>query len=265
MGSVIKFIKKFNDVDIRVLKEGTPSTMVRLNLKDDLSTIRKILQENLIIRMNDTLSFAEKISHENDVVYKISREDEEQTILSDLIKKNGKIIYIKKYIKIKVQIVNTSSTTSVFLSLNNNLLNIRKVLERNSRVKMNNTLLFMNKDMSEIAREDEKDFILNDVIKINHEDSEVNHVLYLKKNPTPDWESLNELRRLDYGCTLTIDEKGSKRAQKRAVEMKGCKMMGIGAEGCRDGKIEYHSEEDWIRKNNLFFTADANLEDFFKF
>src|SRR3989337_1962587 len=197
--------------------------------------------------MNEKLSFAEIIS--DGVIYKISKDDEERMILSELMKKNGMILYIKKYIKVKIHL-EKSNTTSVLLSLGNKLLNIRKILERNSSVKMNDKLLFMNKDMSEIAREDEKYFILSDVVEIHHENFEESYTLYLKTNSTLTWGSLNDLRQLDYGRTLTIDEKGSKRAEKRAVEMKDCKIEKIGAEGCRYDKIEYNSQEDWIRKNN---------------
>ncbi len=158
---------------------------------------------------------------------------------------------------INVQVDDPQSYTYVILNHNDNLSNVRKVLEGNSNVKMNDSLLFAIKtnDFAKIAKEDEENMILNDIIK---EDN----VLYLRKNSKYNWKILNNLNKLDYGRTITFD--GIKKANKRAFEMKECKMTEIGAEGCRKGKIEFNSEEDWMMKTNLFFTSDVNVENFVK-
>lgn len=161
-------------------------------------------------------------------------------------------------VDITVQIDDPQPKTAwVKLNLKDNLSKARETLEKNTVIKMNDSLSFARRNndhdsIDEIAKEDEKGKILNDII------DDKRKILYLRKNSTPDWKFLNELRKLDYGRTITFD--GIKIANKRAFEMKECEMSEIGAEGCRKGKIVFNSNEDWMMKTNLIFTSNNNVE-----
>ncbi|CAB4384658.1 unnamed protein product [Rhizophagus irregularis] len=74
------------------------------------------------------------------------------------------------------------------------------------------------------------------------------------------WSHLNELHKLDYGCTMTFD--GIKRARSRVFKMKNHELTAIGSEGCQKRSVEYKSNIDWMMKTNLFFSTDINVQDF---
>ncbi|PKC01675.1 hypothetical protein RhiirA5_381540 [Rhizophagus irregularis] len=109
------------------------------------------------------------------------------------------------------------------LNLGEKLSNIRKKLEQNSKVKMNDTFSFTNKVgqidnnniLAEIAKEDEERIILEKII--NKED----RILYLKSEP--DWKFLKDRHKLEYGITSTL-EKANKKA---FTIMEDCKMTEI--------------------------------------
>ncbi|CAB4388239.1 unnamed protein product [Rhizophagus irregularis] len=149
---------------------------------------------------------------------------------------------------------------SVRLNLSDNLLAIRKELERDSSI--NDTLLFSKKypeinnnyGFAEIAFEKEDDFLLDDIIdEVGSE-----KILYLKKCSKLDWNYFNELRKLDYGRTIT--SKGIKRANKRAFQMKNCELTELGAEGCQKGDVKIKSNEELMMRTNLFFSGDINVQ-----
>ncbi|CAB4427086.1 unnamed protein product [Rhizophagus irregularis] len=143
------------------------------------------------------------------------------------------------------------------LNLGEKLSNIRKKLEQNSKVKMNDTFSFTNKVgqidnnniLAEIAKEDEERMILEKII--NKEDK----ILYLKSEP--DWKFLKDRHKLEYGITSTL-EKANKKA---FTIMEDCKMTEI-VDGCKYSTIEIDSEEDQIMKNDLFLAADINTKVF---
>src|ERR1044071_7774766 len=87
----------------------------------------------------------------------------------------------------------------VRLKLKDNLLIIRQELKKDKVI--DNTLLFSKKyldksfEFAEITLEKEEDFLLNEILGNDK-------ILYLKKCSKPDWNYLNELRKLDYGCTM---------------------------------------------------------------
>ncbi|PKY53317.1 hypothetical protein RhiirA4_547598 [Rhizophagus irregularis] len=149
---------------------------------------------------------------------------------------------------------------SVRLNLSDNLLAIRKELERDSSI--NDTLLFSKKypeinnnyGFAEIAFEKEDDFLLDDIIdEVGSE-----KILYLKKCSKLDWNYFNELRKLDYGRTIT--SKGIKRANKRAFQMKNCELTELGAEGCQKGDVKIKSNEELMMRTNLFFSGDIKVQ-----
>ncbi|GBC04007.1 hypothetical protein RclHR1_05460010 [Rhizophagus clarus] len=85
--------------------------------------------------------------------------------------------------KIKVQI-NGFHSVPVLLNPNENLLKIRQELEKDPHISTNYTLLFAIKK-SGIAREDEKNWNLNEIIGDDK-------ILYLVKNSTPNLKILNK-------------------------------------------------------------------------
>ncbi|RGB44061.1 hypothetical protein C1646_749037 [Rhizophagus diaphanus] len=143
------------------------------------------------------------------------------------------------------------------LNLGEKLSNIRKKLEQNSKVKMNDTFSFTNKVgqidnnniLAEIAKEDEERIILEKII--NEEDK----ILYLKSEP--DWKFLKDRHKLEYGITSTL-EKANKKA---FTIMEDCKMTEI-VDGCKYSTIEIDSEEDQIMKNELLLAANINTKVF---
>src|SRR5256885_1157724 len=134
----------------------------------------------------------------------------------------------------------------VRLNITDNLSVIRQELEKNYDI--DDTLLFLRKysvnnnesyEFAEIALNDDEEIIhLNEIID--------NDILYIKCKVKIDWNFLNNLRKLDYGCAMTFDE--IKKASKRAFQMKNCELTEIGTEGCKKGVIEFGSNEDWMMK-----------------
>ncbi|UZO20605.1 uncharacterized protein OCT59_013028 [Rhizophagus irregularis] len=151
----------------------------------------------------------------------------------------------------------------VSLNLKEKLSIIRKRLEQNSKVKMNDTLSFTNKVtqinnndnnemfFAEIAKEDEEKITLEKIIE------KQDKILYLKSEP--DWKFLKEKLKLEYGLTSML-EKANKKA---FTIMEDCNMTEI-VDGCKHSTIEVDSEEDQIIKNDLLLTAGANIQDFAK-
>src|SRR5690349_7535017 len=68
-----------------------PSQLVRLNLTDNLSKIRKELEIKNVI--NDSLLFLKRT--EIDEFAEITPVNEKDFVLSDIIDENGKILYLK--------------------------------------------------------------------------------------------------------------------------------------------------------------------------
>src|SRR5581483_11196025 len=126
------------------------------------------------------------------------------------------------------------------LNLNDNLSTTRKKLNKLNKIKMNDMLSFAEKihnnslaELSEIARNDEEDFLLEEITEVTGKESR----LYLVKS-SPNWMYFNEKYKLDYG--RTVSDVGIVEANERAFIMKCCKMADIGAEGCREAIIEFN-------------------------
>src|SRR4051812_42787742 len=155
---------------------------------------------------------------------------------------------------------------SVNLNLKDNLSKIRKRLEQNSKIKMNDTLSFVNKigqikndsstgsAMAEIAREDEERIILEKIIE------KKSKFLYLNLNSEPDWKFLKDKLKLEYGRTVNL-EKANKKA---FTIIEDCEMTVIGAEGYKKETIDIDLRKDQIIEKDLLLTADANVQNFAK-
>src|SRR5437763_1651861 len=133
------------------------------------------------------------------------------------------------------------TSKSARLKLKDNLLIVRQELEKDKFI--DNSLLFSRKyldksfEFAEISLEKEEDYLLNEIIGNEK-------ILYLKRSSKLDWNCLNELRKLDYGCTMIFDE--IKKANKKAYKMKNCELNEMGSEGCKVGVVEFGSKEDWM-------------------
>jgi hypothetical protein len=138
------------------------------------------------------------------------------------------------------------------LNLEDNLSDIRS----NSKF-IDNTLLFLvkkNDGFAKIEYENENDFILEDIITVDNDQ----RILYLLKKPC--WNVFNDNCKLDYGRTMSFD--GIKKASKRAFIMNDCELTEINAEGYKKDHLEFESKEDWMKKTNLFFSSDLNVQNF---
>lgn len=160
-------------------------------------------------------------------------------------------------VDVKVQIGESPSKCRLVPNLHRstNLTKIRKILKE--KTIMDDTLLFArneNNMLVEISISDEGNITLGEIMS--------EKFLYLTKSLEPDWRSLNEKHKLDYGRIVALDE--FKIAKKRAFELKSCEMEKFGANGYRVGNIKCNSSEDKMMKTNLFLTADADVQDFVK-
>ncbi|PKK62893.1 hypothetical protein RhiirC2_813679, partial [Rhizophagus irregularis] len=147
-----------------------------------------------------------------------------------------------------VEIVGDSTPIMKKLNLENNLSNIRKELKK--YINDMNILLFAIKIGQKFAKtelDDENDTILNDII---FENSGIKF-LYLMKNSNPIWKYLNEKCKLDYGRITSFE--GIKEANSKAFKLKDCEFKPIDSNGYKKGRLEFKSEEDWMKKTNLFF------------
>ncbi|CAB4405176.1 unnamed protein product [Rhizophagus irregularis] len=92
-----------DNIDIIVQIDDPPSkhVSVSLNPGENLSKIREKLEQNSKIKMNDALSFANKIvqinNNNNNEIYlaEVAKEDEEKKTLEKIIDKKNKILYLK--------------------------------------------------------------------------------------------------------------------------------------------------------------------------
>ncbi|CAB4388381.1 unnamed protein product [Rhizophagus irregularis] len=164
---------------------------------------------------------------------------------------------------ITLKIINSQkSAYEVHLNLYDNLLEVRQYLENHDII--DDTLSFVRNysenndskiEFSEIPVKFEENFRLHEIVR----KSEDAHILYMTCSKI--WKYINDLRKLDYGCTMTSN--GIKKASKRAFEAKNCKLE-IGNGKCEEGKFKSESSEDLMMDKNLFFNADINVEYFVK-
>ncbi|CAB4436187.1 unnamed protein product [Rhizophagus irregularis] len=155
-------------------------------------------------------------------------------------------------IDVFVETVNDSTLKMKKLNLDKNLSYNRKKLDMN-------LLLFAKKlddKYAEIDRKEEEEIRLNEIIF----DNSGNKFLYLLKNSSPCWNYLNDKCRLDHGRIMSFD--GNKISSYRAFKLKNCEFKLTGSEKYKKGRLEFKSEEDWIKKKNLFFNVDINVQDF---
>ncbi|PKC66569.1 hypothetical protein RhiirA1_394399 [Rhizophagus irregularis] len=169
--------------------------------------------------------------------------------------------------KLKVRVIVNYSKSSepkiveLSLTLKDNLPAIREILKNDNTIEMNDTLLFSKKftdGLAEISRENEKDFTLNDIIEKSN-DVKTSYTLRLIETSTY-WKFLNDLHKLDFGCTMTSN--GIKRANQRAFITEKYQLNEIDI--TEDEEVEFNSWEDRMIKKNLFFVPNMNVKYFAK-
>jgi hypothetical protein len=85
-----------NSTNVQDDDASSKLVLVNLNLKNSLSKIREKLEQNSIVKMNDTFSFAKKINNiGGNSLAEIAREEEEETTLESIIDKEGETLYLK--------------------------------------------------------------------------------------------------------------------------------------------------------------------------
>ncbi|CAB4428302.1 unnamed protein product [Rhizophagus irregularis] len=165
---------------------------------------------------------------------------------------------VQVVINITVQM--TSKLVLVNLNLKTSLSKIREKLEKNSEVKMNDTISFammINNNstggslLAIIAREDEETMILENIINIKNNDK----FLYLKSESESERFFKDKLK-LDYGRSVTLEK-----ANSRAFTMVNCEMNEI-IDGYENSTIQIDSEEDNIIKNDFLLIADIDIPNF---
>ncbi|UZO11237.1 uncharacterized protein OCT59_002808 [Rhizophagus irregularis] len=167
-------------------------------------------------------------------------------------------INVQDDVNITVQIDDISSKfVLVNLNLKCKLSKIRKRLEQNTKVKMNDTLSFANmfnnnngSSLAEIAREDEEEIILENII------DKKSKTLYLKSES--DWRFFKDKFKLEYGHYVTLEK-----VNNRAFTMVDCEMNEI-VDGYENNTIQIDLEEDKIIKNDFLLIADIDIPNFAK-
>ncbi|CAB4376495.1 unnamed protein product [Rhizophagus irregularis] len=160
------------------------------------------------------------------------------------------------YSKIIIKTIGLKNSILKRLNPDDCLSDVRKELESSNTI--NDMLIFSKKigdigdEFIEVEREDEEYFLLKEIITDDK-------ILYLNRL---DWKLLNNQHKLDYGCIMSFD--GIKKANKRAFTMKDCELTEIKGKGYKKDKLEFESKEDWIKKTNLFFSSDINVQNFVK-
>ncbi|GBB84211.1 hypothetical protein RclHR1_10830002 [Rhizophagus clarus] len=161
---------------------------------------------------------------------------------------------------------NSPLQSSILKRLNpdDHLTDIRKELESSNII--NDTLLFSkkinsndkeeNNEISEVKREDEENFYLKEILKVENDEDQ--KILYLKRLY---WKFLSNQCKLDYGRIMSFD--GIKIAEKQAYTMDDCELSEINS--YKRGRLEFESKEDWMKKTNLFVDVDGiNITNFAK-
>ena len=101
------------------------------------------------------------------------------------------------------------------LNLEDKLSNVRRQLEQNTEVKLNNALSFsknISQEYASIAREDEEETKLKEIVETETK------ILYLKSEPS--WKFFTYNCKLEYGCTVALDK-----SNRRVFKMVDCEII----------------------------------------
>src|SRR2546423_8931579 len=121
------------------------------------------------------------------------------------------------------------------LVLNQKLSEIREELDFN-KDKVSFFRKVNDDKFDDIAEKDENKFSLRDVVTVDNE----NYFLYIKKRSY--WNTLNDIRKLDFGRTMNYG--GIEVAKERAFIVENCEIDDEIVGGLGEGRIEFSSKED---------------------
>ncbi|RGB37301.1 hypothetical protein C1646_55889 [Rhizophagus diaphanus] len=112
-----------------------------------------------------------------------------------------------------------------------------------------------NNEFGDMKREDEENFYLKDIIKIENDQN----ILYLNRLY---WKYLSNQCKLDYGRIMSFD--GIKTAEKQAFTINDYYELNE-ISSYKKGRLEFESKEDWMKKTNLFIDVNGiNITNFAK-
>ncbi|GES80302.1 hypothetical protein GLOIN_2v1882318 [Rhizophagus clarus] len=142
------------------------------------------------------------------------------------------------------------------LNQNDSLSDIRKELENTV---IDDMLLFSKRENNNkfgvLNNEEEKKFRLKEIIEVENGQN----ILYLERVY---WKFLSKQHKLEYGRIMGFD--GVKIAGRKAYMINECELDEIN-DGLKKSRLEFESDEDWMKKTNLFFDVDINMTNFVKF
>ncbi|CAB4431660.1 unnamed protein product [Rhizophagus irregularis] len=244
--------KNIKNIRVKVKGDNARIPLVRLDIEDKLQRIRKILEKDENIKM-DKLLFLNFDS--TDFTY-VTRNEESDRSLKDIIINNN-TLYIKsdtrKIIIVKVKGDNTRSSL-VRLDIEDKLQRIRKILEEDEIIKMEDKLLFFNSNPTGstcVKRKEESDRSLKDIIK----DDNSLILDYEKK----DYSDLEKRLNLGFGRILNPKEIKIKISKEKLVEKMEIKE--IEEESLdRSNDPEYVVDiKSWANKISRFFNSDDGM------
>ncbi|CAB4422433.1 unnamed protein product [Rhizophagus irregularis] len=156
-------------------------------------------------------------------------------------------------ILIKVKVVGDDDRTVLTrLNIIDSLSTIREILEYNSIIRMDDTLLFSD-GFTNIMQKDELDFKLEEII-------ENNDTLFLKPSPSSNLDYFRHKLKLEFGRILSpgriIVESSEKRVFTMNIEEKSASYSMINKD------IFFNSKKGWIKYIKMFFNAEAEMMNF---
>ncbi|GBB85496.1 hypothetical protein RclHR1_01200010 [Rhizophagus clarus] len=146
-------------------------------------------------------------------------------------------------------------TAYIKLEITDKLSEIRKQLSYNSTIRMDDTLLFSDRENSNIITPDrESERSLEDIISMEN-------IIYLKNCDTPDSEYFKRKFKLENGRTLTPNDTNIEIAKNKAVTIEHIRFDKPNVI-INDEMVNFNSKKDWEKKINMFLEAEAELMNF---
>ncbi|CAB4424933.1 unnamed protein product [Rhizophagus irregularis] len=243
------------NIRVKVAGEDDRSSILRLNIESKLEIIRKILEEDEKIEMNDKLSFLWS-TDSSDIkdAKKVTCGEESDLILKDIIKNNT----LRLIPTIRVKVAGEDGRSSLLqLNIESKLEIIRKILEEDEKIKMDDKLSFLwsndssdIKDTKKVTRNKESDLSLRDIIKNNN-------TLCL----TDDYIDFKDRFKLGYGRILTPNKINIEISNEEVCTMEITALDNGGDK--KDGDLsDFRSKKGWANKISKFFDGKVEMMDY---
>ncbi|RGB24303.1 hypothetical protein C1646_821676 [Rhizophagus diaphanus] len=226
------YIKDAKKVTLVKVRDDGRSLLLRLNIDDKLKIIRKILEEDENIKMDDNLLFSWFIdSSDIKDAKKVTLDEESDLSLRDIIKHNNPLCLIPNHTKnIRVKVAEEDGRSS-FLRLD-----IEDKLEKI--------------DTKKVTCDKESDLSLRDIIKNND-------TLCL----IDDYTDFKDIFKLGYGRIL-IPNKINIEISKEKVCTMEITVLDNGGDK-KDGDLsEFELKKGWANKISMFFNGKVKIMDY---